>query len=217
MPEVVPAELFKVDTDVNQELPDPWSNAARDGAPVASLLPLALNRGVKDGLGQIGSWQVSEDKNLTASSTPAVAIGFSRRNIALLLAAIVGLAVLVSLLMSGGSGVTTAHAVDTTKTIDAKALTAHDCDATEWHFVITQISSLANAPAFITVTWVDAGPVNVPLSKFTGGVAHYVTTSNLDSTVESATATIYAGWSGQFNLSHGPCGPSPSPTPTITS
>jgi len=161
---------------------------------------------------------VSEDKNLTASSTPAVAIGFSRRNIAVLLAAMVGLAVLVSLLMSGGTGVTTAHAVDT-KTIDVKALTDHDCDATEWQFVITQIDSEANAPDFITVTWANGVTVteDVQLSKFTGGVAHYVTTAHLDLTVVSATADIYAGWSGQFNLSHGPCGPSPSPSPTITS
>jgi hypothetical protein len=159
---------------------------------------------------------VSEDKNLTASSTPAVAIGFSRRNIAVILAAMVGLAVLVSLLMGGGSGVTTAHAVDT-KPIDAKVLSGHECDATEWHFVITQIDSSANAPATIHVVWANGAEEDVPLSKFTGGTAHYVTDSNLDSTVVSATADIYVGWSGQFNLSHGPCGPSPSPSPTLTS
>jgi hypothetical protein len=77
--------------------------------------------------------------------------------------------------------------------------------------------SAANAPQSITVTWANGATEVVPLSKFTGGVAHYVTTSNLDSTVVSATAVIYAGWSGQFNLSHGPCGvPTPSSTPTST-
>ena len=130
---------------------------------------------------------MSEDKNLTASSTPSVAIGYSRRTIALLMAAVISLAVLVSLLMSGGSGASTAYAVDT-KTITVKALTDHDCDATEWHFVITQINSATNAPATITVTWANGDTEVVPLSKFTGGVAHYVTTSNLDSTVVSATA-----------------------------
>jgi hypothetical protein len=162
---------------------------------------------------------VSEDKNLTAGSTASVAIGFSRRNIAVVLAAMVGLAVLVSLLMSGGNRASIAYAEDGTKVIDVgvSTLTDHECVATEWHFVITQINSAANAPANITVEWANGHIEIVPLSKFTGGVAHYVTTSNLDSTVASATAVIYSGWSGQFNLSHGPCGPSPSPSPTITS
>jgi hypothetical protein len=143
-----------------------------------------------------------------------VAIGYSRRTIALLMAAVISLAVLVPLLMSGGRGASTAYAVDT-KPITAKALTDHECDSTEWHFVITQINSTANAPTSISVTWAGGTEV-VQLSKFTGGVAHYVTTSNLDSTVVSATAVIYAGWSGQFNLSHGPCGPSPSPSPSVS-
>jgi hypothetical protein len=43
-------------------------------------------------------------------------------------------------------------------------------------------------------------------------VAHYETKTNLDSTVKSATATIYSGWSGQFNLSHGPCTETEEPT-----
>jgi hypothetical protein len=158
---------------------------------------------------------VSEDKNLTASSTPAVAIGFSRRNIAVILAAMVGLAVLVSLLMSGGNRASTAYAVDGTREITARVSTDHECVATEWHFVITQINS-ANAPPNITVEWANGETEIVPLDRVTGGTAHYVTTSNLDSTVVSATATIFAGWSGQFNLSHGPCGPSPSPTPTTS-
>jgi hypothetical protein len=158
---------------------------------------------------------VSEDRNLSSSSASSVTVGLNRRTITLLMVALVGLAAFVFLLMGGGSGVTTAQAVDT-KTIDAKALTDHECDSTEWHFVINQIDNAANAPAFITVTWANGDVEQVPLSKFTGGVAHYVTTSNLDSTVVSATAVISAGWSGQFNLSHGPCGPSPSPSPSPT-
>lgn len=38
-------------------------------------------------------------------------------------------------------------------------------------------------------------------------VAHYTTTSDLDSAVTYATAEIYNGWDGQFNLSHDPCDP----------
>ena len=156
---------------------------------------------------------MSEDKNLTASSTPSVAIGFSRRNIALLLAAMVGLAVLVFLLMSGGSGASTAyargHEADRSQSADGSRMRRNRvafCDHSD--------QQCGECAGNITVTWANGDTEIVPLSKFTGGVAHYVTTSNLDSTVVSATADIYAGWSGQFNLSHGPCGPSPSPTPT---
>lgn len=98
---------------------------------------------------------------------------------------------------------------DTTMTISAKALTDHECDSSEWHFVITQVDSESDAPGSINVTWANGNSASVSLDKFTGGVAHYTTTANLDSTVVSATATIYSDWSGQFNLSHGPCGVTP--------
>ena len=98
-------------------------------------------------------------------------------------------------------------------TIEAKALADHECDDTEWHFVITQIDEANNAPDSITVTWANSAAATVPLDKVTGDTAHYTTTANLDSTVTSATGNIYAGWSGQFNLSHGPCG-EPEDTPT---
>ncbi len=90
-------------------------------------------------------------------------------------------------------------------TIFAKALIDHECDSTEWHFVINQVDSEANAPASITVSFSGGDVVEVPLDKFTGGVAHYATTQNLDEAVTSASTTIYDGWSGEFNLSHGPC------------
>ncbi len=150
---------------------------------------------------------MSEDTN--SSSTPVVAIGLSRRTVAVLLAGIIGLAT-VFLILTGGSTGTIAHAQG--KEITAKALIDHECDATEWHFVITQVDTEA-APASITVEWTNHQIEEVPLDKYTGKVAHYVTTSNLGSTVVSATADIYIGWSGQFNLSHGPCG-GPTPTPT---
>ena len=130
---------------------------------------------------------MSEDTNL--SSTPAVAMGFSRRTIAILLAGIVGLTT-VFLILTGGSAGTIAHAQGP-QTISAKALTDHECDATEWHFVITQVDTQAHAPASITVSWANGDTEEVPLDKYTGKVAHYVTTSNLDSTVMSATAVIY--------------------------
>ena len=96
--------------------------------------------------------------------------------------------------------------------IDAKALTDHDCDAGEWHFVITGVRGVG-APASVDVTWADGSEETVLHGRTTGNVAHYTTTSNLDVPVESATADVAARWSGQFNLSHGPCGleaPDPS-------
>lgn len=101
------------------------------------------------------------------------------------------------------------------KVIHAKALDSHDCDSTEWHFVINQISSENLAPSSIRVTWANNVSENVLMWKFTGKVAHYVTVFNLGSTVTGASAEIYADWKGQFNLSHGPCS-SPTPTPTFT-
>jgi hypothetical protein len=111
-----------------------------------------------------------------------------------------------------GVGGAVAQAADTQE-ISAKALTNHGCNDTEWHFVITEVDSEADAPATIHVTWANGDSADVPLADFTGKVAHYTTMANLDSTVTSATAEIYAGWSGEFNLSHGPCGPPPSSSP----
>lgn len=102
------------------------------------------------------------------------------------------------------------------KTISAKALSDHECDDSEWHFVITQVESEGQAPASIFVTWANGANEDVPLDAFTGGVAHYATTSNLGSPVTGASTQIYEEWGGQFNLSHGPCfDPDPTPTETV--
>ena len=154
---------------------------------------------------------MSEGMNFTPSSSPAMATGFSRRTIALLVAAAISLAVCV-FLMGGASGGNIAHAQTTTVT--AKGLTDHECDSTEWHFVITGIRNGISAPGSIRVTWANGAVLDVPLDRVTGQVAHYETTANLGSTVVSATAVLPVGWSGQFNLSHGPCGPTTPPTTT---
>jgi hypothetical protein len=101
-----------------------------------------------------------------------------------------------------------ASAVNATEseTISAKALTSHSCDDSEWHFVITSVTDEQAAPGSITVSWTDGSTATVALEKVTGGTAHYRTTAHLTSTVSAATAEIYAGWTGEFNLSHGPCG-----------
>jgi hypothetical protein len=124
------------------------------------------------------------------------------------------LVILISLMVT--VSVPVAVSASATSSISAKALTSHDCDSSEWHFVITQVDSQGNAPAQIQVSWADGGSESVGMNKYTGKTAHYTTTSHLGSTVTSATATIYSGWGGEFNLSHGPCGNSASPQPTAT-
>ncbi|MDQ5825862.1 MAG: hypothetical protein M3441_16840, partial [Chloroflexota bacterium] len=101
-----------------------------------------------------------------------------------------------------------------TQGISAKAIDDHECNSDEWHFVITQVRNEGSAPGSIMVRWDNGESEEVGLWKFTGKTAHYLTTSNLDAKVTSADAEIYSSWSGQFNLSHGPCGSSDEPTET---
>jgi LPXTG-motif cell wall-anchored protein len=84
------------------------------------------------------------------------------------------------------------------------SLTGHSCDATQWHFVINQLTE-GQAPASITVTWEGGATETVALTKTSGSVAHYFTTANLGIQVSDATATIVGPWSGQFVVSSGPC------------
>ncbi|MHA2085156.1 MAG: hypothetical protein ACXABD_15475 [Candidatus Thorarchaeota archaeon] len=135
-----------------------------------------------------------------------------KRQIAIFLALIITLAVVASAYADGQ------------KNIFAKAIDDHECNAEEWHFVINQIDDEALAPASIQVFWDPWTVELVNLSKFTGKVAHYTTTRNLDSKVIKAKAEIYDEWDGQFNLSHGPCivvrptptAPETTPRPQIT-
>lgn len=131
----------------------------------------------------------------------------------------------VLLILAGGVmfGVSTASAAqpsqstlasDGTLTIYAHALSDHECDSTEWHFIINRVSPASNAPASISVSFANGDTVTAPLEGVTGKAAHYTTTADLTSTVVSATAQIYAGWTGQFVLSHGPCGTTPSSPPS---
>jgi hypothetical protein len=91
--------------------------------------------------------------------------------------------------------------------LQAQALNEHECVASEWHWVITGLSSEPQAPRYIRVTWANGQTLDVALSGFTGQTAHYTIGVNLTSRVTSAVAgtALPSGWSGQFNLSHGPC------------
>ena len=83
-------------------------------------------------------------KLLSASGKDSVAVGFTRRTIALLVAAAVGLATFVFLMGGGG---TVAHA----QTTITATIGDHECNETEWHFVITGLDDPGDAPANITV------------------------------------------------------------------
>jgi len=87
------------------------------------------------------------------------------------------------------------------------SLSDHECDDTEWHFVINQIPSGCEHPASIHVYWDNGQDAIVPLSSSSGPVAHYTTNLYLSSYITDATAEICNSWSGQFVLSHGPCKP----------
>ena len=79
---------------------------------------------------------------------------------------------------------------------------------TSWHFVINQITPAGNAPALIEVTWSNSDSEDVPLDRVTGKVAHYIVDgSDTHTAIATASADIYDGWPGQFNLSSVECGP----------
>ncbi|HAI62916.1 MAG: hypothetical protein UU64_C0004G0029 [candidate division WWE3 bacterium GW2011_GWF2_41_45] len=97
--------------------------------------------------------------------------------------------------------------------IKEASLGEHSCSSSEWHIIINQVENETLAPTSVDIFWKNGTTETVPLSKFTGGAAHYYTNSNLDSQIVSASAVIYSDWSGQFVLSHGPCNTN---TPTLT-
>ena len=108
------------------------------------------------------------------------------------------------------TGVSVAQA---NQVIYAKGLSSHGCDDTEWHFIITQVEPPELAPAEIYVTWTDGSQETLPLDGVTGKSAHYYWYNHLEVPVQEAWTEIYDGWSGEFNLSHGPCFDDPTPTP----
>jgi len=109
----------------------------------------------------------------------------------------------------------TASTQSATKVISAKALADHECNTFEWHFIINGLANENQAPPTITVNFSNGNTVEVPHNKVNPNTAHYTTTTNLTSTVTSATAVIDASWAGNFNLSHGPCKPTPPPPPSL--
>ncbi len=91
------------------------------------------------------------------------------------------------------------------------------CDGTQWLLVISPLTDQESAPASIHVAWSNGQQEDVPFAGFSNSTASYVTQSNLTSSILSASAAIYATWSGEFSLRYGPCPPTPTVQPTATS
>jgi hypothetical protein len=107
------------------------------------------------------------------------------------------------------------------------------CDAdptkrAEWHFVLTQLNNQNNVtpPLTIQIMFVTVGGEVLILDANKtqdDPEAGYTATDNLTATLIGAFATLTAGpdgvdpahsWTGNFNLSHAPCGGTP-PQPTL--
>lgn len=97
-------------------------------------------------------------------------------------------------------------------------LTGYDCNPGEWKFLGNQMAGVP-APADIYVEWSNGEWEYVPVVKSTPAtIAMYVTSSNLDVTVERAVIVLPAWYKGQFNLVHGPCDAvegTPEPAPVV--
>jgi hypothetical protein len=119
---------------------------------------------------------------------------------------ILALALATGTLVLGGS----VALADDTNIIHVKQASLDDIQdvnsgvITLWHFVITQVNSSTKAPAQIHVIWDNGDEAEIPLLKVSGKVAHYVAEASSAGSffVTDATAVIYNGWRGQFNLSH---------------
>jgi hypothetical protein len=91
------------------------------------------------------------------------------------------------------------------------------CDGTQWLLVISPLTDQASAPASIHVAWSNGQQEDVPFAGFSDSTASYITQSNLSASILSASAAIYAAWSGEFSLRYGPCPPTATVHPTATS
>ncbi|MGH2369097.1 MAG: hypothetical protein ACRDI2_12945, partial [Chloroflexota bacterium] len=118
-----------------------------------------------------------------------------RRSIASGMAALAAAAVL-----SGTASLAAAAGLAASATVSVRpptlAADGHDCGSGEWHFILNQINPPAAPPASITVYWANGSNQTVPRDTTPGStkVAHYRTTSHLDSSVVNATAVIDTAW-----------------------
>jgi len=137
-------------------------------------------------------------------------LGLSRKGIRKKIASLSLVSMLLNLMMVGTLMIPSENILLANENISVKASTIvnPECEEdhpNEWHFLINKIDEGKTKPASIVVEWSDSIPSILYLEDSNSVNAHYRTTENSDSTVTNATAMIYDGWNGQFNLSHGPC------------
>src|SRR5262249_25605810 len=120
----------------------------------------------------------------------------------LLVAALVGFAIVLLRVAFGSTPAASAQPAQTTPISVKQASLDQPCENVGWHSVINQVKD-APAPTSITVFWSDGTSTVVSLSPpVTQNVAHYIAAPNPNgSTVINATSDIYQGWTGNFNLS----------------
>jgi hypothetical protein len=104
------------------------------------------------------------------------------------------------------------------KTISLRnSIAGTSCEDDEYLFIINQLDKSSDAPASIQVQLSCGGSITVNLSKLNNKLALYSLPAGDvpgGCTPVGATAVIYDSYSGNFVISHVPCGsPSPSPSP----
>jgi hypothetical protein len=148
---------------------------------------------------------------------------FSRQRRAVLRARLgIGMSAVGLLMILGALIASGAYATSSTVTISIKqaSLTDHQCDTAEIELIINQIDTPADAPRSVTIFFATGTPSSVvaDASTVTGGAAHYLYAGpNYTAPIANATAVIYAGWTGEFVESSGPCGATGSTTTSTTS
>jgi hypothetical protein len=66
-----------------------------------------------------------------------------------------------------GSGAARVDSALFSQTVQLHNTTTEDCNPDEWHFLLTNIDDGEEAPAFITITFLNAGEVQIPLARWT--------------------------------------------------
>jgi hypothetical protein len=129
---------------------------------------------------------------------------------------LVGVVLVVSAQLDSSSNVALADASFNITQTNGNNIGDYECNADEWHWIINQLDTRAK-PDHIHVQ-LDGVNIQVNLDANPSVNAHYTYTGHLDGMATAlATALLENSetWTGQFNLSHGPCNTSTA-TPTET-
>jgi hypothetical protein len=78
--------------------------------------------------------------------------------------------------------------------------------ATEWHFIMTGLTSPSQAARKIRVRWTNGREADLLLDGVSGGIAHYYSSAHRTSTVAQLSAIVPIGWTGGLKLFTAPVG-----------